>query len=237
MGGTLVSPKETFLLILPESGVYEGEAMSKRRCIQTMIRKLISRDIFAKLPDLSATSIHVLIQAPLSTKLPSLQPKFGFTLPTRGRKFELEIVCTCERVKPELNRTDGVGTDDVKDVDDVTGEPQSHVQSSPSQGKYDEEMTSTDPHHPILRLLADCDISGVGLLETTMDSPPSVRKSSNALSTERHSIDSGKSGENGLMKDSGAAPNCEELLWFKVPNVVKGFKGKLPESDGLGWLP
>ncbi|XP_074652237.1 MAD2L1-binding protein-like [Tubulanus polymorphus] len=104
LGGTVVNPKEIYVIKLPTPGTYEGKLLNMKPCIRNFFRKIITSDLFGDLKLLPTTNLYVLIQAPRNAKIEWFLPKltYNFKHPSRGRVLTLSISSNCIVHETEL---------------------------------------------------------------------------------------------------------------------------------------
>ncbi len=105
LGGTVVSPKETFLVTFP-SAVYDGRVLTVPEAKTRLMRQLVTHPCWAEIPELKPTKMHVFIHASRDDELSQLglRPRTSFKKPTTGRVFRLNFMCQCSVVSSELSQ-------------------------------------------------------------------------------------------------------------------------------------
>ncbi|KAL5008180.1 hypothetical protein ScPMuIL_013761 [Solemya velum] len=91
-GGTLVSPKESYLLNLPplQTG---ADSLSLKTCRKSIFRKLIMQDVLGRMDSVSPTNLILLVKAPRECDLKWFLPKPSYKVPKRGKHFTFNFVC------------------------------------------------------------------------------------------------------------------------------------------------
>ncbi|XP_046364215.2 MAD2L1-binding protein-like isoform X2 [Haliotis rufescens] len=92
MGGTVVSPRESFLINLPPLSP-EADLVSLRSSVKSLFRQLITHDLLGGVKPISPTNMAVLLYAPRDSGIQWFVPKPTFKRPIRGRQFEYNIKC------------------------------------------------------------------------------------------------------------------------------------------------
>lgn len=91
LGGTTVSPKETYLINMPPYHP-ESNNLSSKFCVRYLIKELISQDLVGKLKDLKTTNATIMIRAPIDSGISWFLPKPNFDIPSRGARFHLNLI-------------------------------------------------------------------------------------------------------------------------------------------------
>lgn len=92
LGGTPVSPKESYLLNLPPSQT-DTDSLSLKTCRKSIFRKLIMQDVLGRMNSVAPTNVILLVKAPRESDLKWFLPKPSYKVPQRGKKFIFNLVC------------------------------------------------------------------------------------------------------------------------------------------------
>ena len=96
LGGTTISPKESYLINLPPSNP-EADNLSLKSSTRTLFRQLIMQDILGGRKSISPTSLTILVNAPRTMEMLWFLPKSAFKMPIRGEKYIIDLIdhCAC----------------------------------------------------------------------------------------------------------------------------------------------
>ncbi|XP_060072304.1 MAD2L1-binding protein-like [Ylistrum balloti] len=89
-GGTSVSPKESYLVNLPDINP-EAEGLPLKTCVRSLYRQLVSQDIMGNSKRIGPTSLRVLLHAPRESGVEWFLPKPTFRVPKRGKQIVLNL--------------------------------------------------------------------------------------------------------------------------------------------------
>ncbi|ESP02826.1 hypothetical protein LOTGIDRAFT_111103 [Lottia gigantea] len=94
LGGTIVSPKETFVIKLPQLSP-DADNLVFKTCVKAMFRQIITQDLLCDMKALTPTNMSVLLHAPRECNMEWFIPNHTFKFPVRGRFFTYN--CTCKQ--------------------------------------------------------------------------------------------------------------------------------------------
>ncbi|XP_046571061.1 MAD2L1-binding protein-like [Haliotis rubra] len=126
MGGTVISPRESFLINLPPLSP-EADLVSLKSSVKSLFRQLITHDLLGGVKPISPTHISVLLYAPRDSGIQWFVPKPIFKRPVRGRQFEYNMKCrhhnvgshdlSCDVSEIEISGIEPLDSSVLSDVD------------------------------------------------------------------------------------------------------------------------
>lgn len=261
LGGTVLSPKELYLITFPPYHP-ESNNVSSKFCVRYFLRELICQDLVGKLKDIRVTNAIIMVKAPQDSGITWFLPKPNFTVPVRGEQFSFNLIS-----KPNSEVFNHDLTYDEHEVEISGIEPfdassfdlsvEEHMMKMFNLNEFDNSVTNQHDKHPVLasvekarKLSVNTNISSILdediLLQKIKDDKAVTNKESDGMDEELSvgekslSVDrtdnSWSSDDTILQKtiDSNKSLYDVDCIWFQAPFIIKGYKDKTStKSTGL----
>ena len=154
LGGTTVSPKETYVIKLP-TAMYDGKLFTLQQAKSSLFRQLITNQCWTEIPEMRPTKMHILVHAVRDDELSrqGLKPRLTFKVPTKGRVFNINLGCKCTIVSSELSKLgdtefeiSGVEPLDISGTEFMDNNTSYHIPQTNGnmQGRMDTDSCATD---------------------------------------------------------------------------------------------
>ncbi|XP_069117962.1 MAD2L1-binding protein-like [Argopecten irradians] len=220
-GGTSVSPKESYLVNLPGINP-EAEGLALKTCVKSLYRQLVSQDIMGSSKQIGPTCLRVLLRAPRESGIEWFLPKPTFRVPTRGKKYVMNI---CGK------------------------HTHNHYSHNITKDEYEIEISGIEPLECSGMSAAQDDGADNTLssfstkwLHDSTDSYNNQSKESVLMSCTTdmitQSVENMQFNDVTIDQDEAVFMlNEEQYMWFQAPLVVKGYKDRTSRqasmTDGL----
>lgn len=248
LGGTVLSPKESYLISFPPYHP-ESSNVSSKFCVRYFLRELISQDLVGKLKDIRITNTIIMVKAPQDSGITWFLPKPNFTIPVRGEQFSFNLIS-----KPNSEVFIHDLTYDEHEVEISGIEPfdvsiEEHMMKMFNLNEFDNSFTNQHDKHPVLasvekarKLSVNTNISSIHdediLLQKVKDDKAVTYKQSDGMDEELsvvekslsvdRTVNSWSSDDTILQKtiDSNKSLYDVDCIWFQAPFIIKGYKDK-----------
>ncbi|XP_041351196.1 MAD2L1-binding protein-like [Gigantopelta aegis] len=231
LGGTVVSPKETYLVNLPPT-CPDAEPPADRSYVKYLYRQLITQDLLGDVKSISPTNMTVFVRAPRDCGLEWFLPKPAFKVPQKSKQFEFNISCT-QSSSSSYNLTQADEEFDISGIQPLSPTDLSTSELSGSSVFHTDDDDMAE--EPLVLGAAD---NGYNNSQNT---PSCIYSSKFFACPKRHSStkcsqqmsNSSDLSEIWTSTDSGfhTDPTDMDMIWFQSPVVVKGYKNKLNHMD------
>jgi hypothetical protein len=248
LGGTVLSPKESYLISFPPYHP-ESNNVSSKFCVRYFLRELISQDLVGKLKDIRITNAIIMVKAPQDSGITWFLPKPNFTIPVRGEQFCFNLISeltpdsevfihdlTYDEHEVEIS---GIEPFDVSSFD-VSIED--NMMKMFNLNEFDNSFTNEHDKHPVLasvektrKLSVNTNITSIHdediLLQKIKDDKAVTNKQldgelsvvEKSLSVDR-TVNSWSGDDTILQKTIDS--NDVDCIWFQAPSIIKGYKDK-----------